>query len=139
MDALSVAEQEALAAERPNLMSAFGGAPDFFAEDGDFTFAAFKGGWKDRSLSLEASSLRKSFPGFLTNWRKTRRTNALRCWSSSGPLQMTCSRELKKIGDELEVAEKEQEEPEESLTLLDLLFDKGLLRRTRFRQTYAVL
>ena len=42
MDSLSAEEQRKLAAKRPDLMSAFGNASDFFVDGGDFAFGAFE-------------------------------------------------------------------------------------------------
>jgi len=127
MDARSDAEQKALASERPNLMSAFGSAPDFFAEHGDFTFGAFKE-WMEGSVLKSGSAILEEvvswLPDELAEDKKNKRAEmAVFVKKVANDLL----KELTKIGDEIEVHEEEQEEPEEPVTLLDLLFDKGLL------------
>lgn len=127
MDALSDAEQKALAAERPNLMSAFGSAPDFFAEEGEFTFGAFKK-WMEGFVLKSGSAVLEEvvswLPDELAEDKEHKRAEmAVFVKKIANDLL----KQLTKIGDEIEVHEGEQAEPEEPVTLLDLLFDKGLL------------
>jgi len=124
MDQLSEAEQKGLALERPNLMSAFGSAPDFFAKDGEFTFAAFKK-WMERSVLKSESAVMEDvvswLPDELSEDLKNKRTEMTLFVKQVAKDLLS---ELKTMGDELEVNEEEEEEP---ITLLDLLFDKRLL------------
>jgi hypothetical protein len=127
MDALSDAKQKVLAAERPNLMSAFGSAPDFFAEEGDFTFGAFKE-WMEGSVLKSGGAILEEvvswLPDELAEDEKNKRVE-MAVFAKKVANELL--KELMKIGDEIEKQKEKQEEPEEPVTLLDLLFDKGLL------------
>ena len=103
MDQLSEAEQKGLALERPNLMSAFGSAPDFFAKDGEFTFAAFKK-WMERSVLKSESAVMEDvvswLPDELSEDPKNKRTEMALFVKQVAKDLLS---ELKRMGDELEV------------------------------------
>ena len=125
MDKLSEAEQKALAAERPDLMSAFGSAPDFFAEDGEFTFATFQE-WMDGSVLKSGSTVLEDVVSWLPDEvAKDAKNGRAEKLMFVKQVAHDLASELTKLGDELEVSE--DEETPEPVTLLDLLFDKGLL------------
>jgi hypothetical protein len=131
MDLLPEAQQNTLAASRPDLMSAFGLATAFFHGDDQFTFAAFQQWMKgpnskkvhDRIVSWLPNEL---FPDAI------RREVEKGAYVKGVSAEMI--EELTAIGKEVEAneaaGEEEITEPEETaepLTLLDLLFDRGLL------------
>jgi ATP-dependent helicase YprA (DUF1998 family) len=132
IDQLSEAEQRTLAARRPDLMSAFGAASDFFVDSGDFTFTAFKS-WMERSVLKSGSSVLEDvaawLPDELAREKDKHREKLEFATKVAGDLLV----EVRAIGKEVAAKEvkqeEEQEEPEESDagSLLDLLFDKGLL------------
>lgn len=126
MDRLPASEQRDLAANRPDLMSAFGAASDFFVEDGDFTFGAFEQ-WLHGS--------RKAVTRDIASWLpKELFSDPREAEEFVRGLAEDLLNELKALGAEIEAKEKEAEkeehegeEGETAATLLDLLFDKGLL------------
>ena len=124
MDKLSVAEQKALAEVRPDLMSAFGAAPDFFADAGDFTFAAFTS-WMDTSVLKTGSAVLEDvvtwLPDEVAEDPKNGRAEKL---VFAKAVAKSLLAELTAMGEGLEVGE---DDSQEAITLLDLLFDKGLL------------
>ncbi len=127
MDALSEAEQERLATERPSLMSAFGSAPDFFADGGDFTIGAFND-WMETSVLKSGNPMLEEMlswlPDELAEDKQNKRAEMLVFVKA---VANDLLKELIRIGKEIEASEEEGEEPAEPVTLLDLLFDKGLL------------
>src|SRR3954454_7760156 len=64
MDSLSEDEQRKLAAKRPDLMSAFGNASDFFVEGGDFIFVAFQA-WMISAVLPEKSAVAEGIAAWL--------------------------------------------------------------------------
>ncbi|MBS1982888.1 MAG: hypothetical protein JST16_01845, partial [Bdellovibrionales bacterium] len=124
MDKLPAAEQRKLEAKRPDLMSAFGAASDFFAEDGDFTFGA---------LETWLSKDQKPVTRVISSWLpKELFDNQAEAEAFVRGLIQNLLRELKALGVKIAAKEAEQEEHEgeqvkEVVTLLDLLFDEGLL------------
>jgi hypothetical protein len=136
MDQLPEAQQESLAAARPDLMSAFGSATAFFGGDDEFTFAAFekwmKGtnsknvierivSWLPDELFPEKSSQDADRIAFV----KDTRSHLLEELAKIGKELVPKEAEAKKEGEAGNGAE--EEETTEPTTLLDLLFDKGLL------------
>ncbi len=136
MDKLPEAQQESLAALRPDLMSAFGLATAFFKGDDEFTFAAFEQWMKGANSKSVRERIVSWLPNELFSEEVTRATDKIAFVKETSAHLLE---ELAKIGKELEpkkaeakkegVEEKaaEQEETAEPTTLLDLLFDKGLL------------
>jgi hypothetical protein len=133
MDRLSVEEQRKLAAKRPDLMSAFGNASDFFVGSGEFTFAAFER-WMKSSVVNRGSAVTQD----IVSWLPDEIAGASRdvpgekrqfVIQVAGDLLTA----LRALGPEINKAEdKEENESAEDSddsggSLLDLLFDKGLL------------
>jgi hypothetical protein len=131
MDQLPEAQQESLAASRPDLMSAFGLATAFFNGNDQFTFGVFEQWMKGPNSKGIRDRIGSWLPNELFPDASNRETEkAAFVKAISGEL----IKELTVIGEEVEAnepaSEQETLEPEETaepLTLLDLLFDKGLL------------
>jgi hypothetical protein len=136
MDKLPEAQQESLAASRPDLMSAFGSAGAFFNGNDEFTFAAFEQWMKATNSKNVRECVVSWLPNELFPEDTTRAADKIAFVKETSAHLLE---ELVKIGKELEPkkaeAEKEdaeektseQEETAEPTSLLDLLFDKGLL------------
>ncbi|MBS1853929.1 MAG: DEAD/DEAH box helicase [Acidobacteria bacterium] len=130
IDLLSEEEESALAAERPDLMSAFGNASDFFVDDGEFTFAEFER-WIDESVLRAGSDVAETIVAWLpdeiaANEKDPRKARMLFVRQVAKDLVEA----LRAIGEKLEAKDNEDEEGETgtpSGSLLDLLFDRGLL------------
>jgi ATP-dependent helicase YprA (DUF1998 family) len=126
MDRLSPDEQAALAAGRPGLMSAFGNALDFFADDELFSFDVFR----EWAQGLEKSGTVLNdvvswLPDELVESAKDKKKEKL---TFVRGLVTSLVSELEAVGKELEVRRDDnEEEPNDPGSLLDLLFDKGLL------------
>src|SRR5262249_29381563 len=136
MDRLSAEEQRKLAAKRPDLMSAFGNASDFFVPGGDFTFSAFES-WMASAVLGKNSAVRDEIAAWLPDEiaglvkdipaEKTK---------FAGEVAKDLLEALRALGAEITSKEKDKEGDEEkddedsdtpTGTFLDLLFDKGLL------------
>ncbi len=136
MDKLPETQQESLAATRPDLMSAFGPASAFFKGDDEFTFAAFEQWMRGPNSKNVRERIVSWLPNELFPKENTRAADKIafvketsahlleelvKIEKELGPLKA----EAEKEGAEEKAAE--QEETAEPTTLLDLLFDKGLL------------
>jgi ATP-dependent helicase YprA (DUF1998 family) len=136
MDQLPETQQESLAAARPDLMSAFGSATAFFKGDDEFTFAAFEKWMKGVNSKSVRERIVSWLPDELFPDKSSRDADKMAFVKETSAHLLE---ELAKVGKELEPkkaeAEKEgeagisaeEEETAEPTTLLDLLFDKGLL------------
>jgi len=135
MDRLPEAEQEGLAASRPDLMSAFGPAAAFFKGDDEFTFIAFEQWMKDANSKRVREHIVSWLPNDLFPEASTPAADKIAFVRETSAHLLE---ELAKIGKELEpkIAESQkqgsgekasEEETAEPTSLLDLLFDKGLL------------
>lgn len=132
MDTLSEEEQQKLASKRPDLMSAFGNAAEFFFEAGEFTFAAFEK-WMNSDVLTAKSVMAESTAAWLPD-------------EIAGPVKDIVAEKrkfvaavardlleaLRALESEIVRVEEDQEQADEGLdvpggSLLDLLFDKGLL------------
>jgi hypothetical protein len=132
MDVLSEVEQKALAAKRPDLMSAYGNAADFFVDDGVFTFAEFEK-WIESSVLRTGSNTTLDIVSWLpdeiaADAKDVRKEKTDFAQAVTRDLLI----ELRALGQEIVRDEDEKEESEEETDirsggLLDLLFDKGLL------------
>jgi len=132
LDRLSADEQRALAASRPDLMSAFGNAADFFVDDGDFTFAEFKR-WINRSVLNTASKIIEDVVSWLPEEiAADAKDPGKEKRQFAGQVARDLLDSLRTIGGEIDAKDDEEEESHEetdtpSGSLLDLLFDRGLL------------
>ena len=72
MDQMSEAAQRALAANHPDLMSAFGNAADFFEDDGDFSFVAFER-WINSSVLKSGSTVTEDIVSWLPDEDRVRK------------------------------------------------------------------
>jgi hypothetical protein len=129
IDLLSEDEESALAAERPDLMSAFGNASDFFVDDGDFTFVEFEK-WIKESVVEAGSKVAETIVLWLPEEieaaeKDPRKARKLFVQQVAKDLLEA----LRAIGEDLEANEAEEEGEADTPTgsLLDLLFDRGLL------------
>ena len=131
MDLLPEAPQTILAASRPDLMSAFGLSTAFFRGDDQFTFAAFQQ-WMEGPNSKKVHDRIVSWLPDELFPDATKREVEKAAYVIAVSAELV--EELTEIGKEVELTagsdEEKATEPEETaepLTLLDLLFDKGLL------------
>jgi hypothetical protein len=136
MDQLPEAQQENLAAARPDLMSAFGPATTFFRGNDEFTFASFEKWMKGANSKSVRERIVSWLPDQLFPEKSSRDADKLTFVKETSAHLLE---ELAKIGKELEPKEAEpknegkaengagEEETAEPTTLLDLLFDRGLL------------
>lgn len=128
LDALSVEEQEEIAQNRPDLMSAFGATHDFFGTDGDFTFAQFTD-WMLNHVLVPNSTVIEEVASWLPvailpgegieGRRSFVHRIAHELLTKLGELRASQT-----IGNE---SEESATEAEEEFGLLDRLFDSGLL------------
>jgi len=136
MDKLPEAEQEHLAASRPDLMSAFGPAAAFFKGEDEFTFRTFEQWMKGADSKSVHERIVSWLPNELFPKESTRAADKANFVKETSAHLLE---ELAKIGKDLESRETEtekqdteekvteQEETAQPTSLLDLLFDKGLL------------
>lgn len=133
LDKLSKEQENQLAASRPNIMSAFGPADDFFGTSGAITFSAFER-WVGQKVlepkSKVVDEIADWLPDEIAQDEKPCEDKRAFVREVAGQLL----RSLRNIRAELEVIKShvdEAEDPVESNddvgSLIDLLFDKGLL------------
>lgn len=134
IDGLSAEDQARLSSARPGIMSAFGEAREFFCDEGPFSHAAFDR-WLNERVLLPKSAVIDEIAAWLPpqlapgpeSFRERRK---LVREVASG-----LGRTLEALGEEIRVGDQEPGEPgepppdEDELTgsLLDILFDRGLL------------
>ncbi len=135
LDLLSEDEEAALAASRPDLMSAFGNAADFFVDGGDFTFAEFES-WLNDSVLKAGSEITEDIVSWLPDEiaggardsRKEKREFTKQVARDLlNALRVIGAEVRAKGGKETEEENENEETDTPSGSLLDLLFDKGLL------------
>jgi ATP-dependent helicase YprA (DUF1998 family) len=146
LDDLAPKEYERVRRSRPNLMSAFGDAVDFFEGDSDFSLVAFDR-WIDREVLQPDSALVSEMIAWLppelamgaedarTELDAFVRDTTLQLLSKIRSLRpgldevAVSDDELQPEGDDKEDEEDEEEgaNEDEHRTLLDLLFDAGVL------------
>jgi ATP-dependent helicase YprA (DUF1998 family) len=133
LDALSNAEQQALAEERSNLMSAFGPVQEFFDNTGTFTFAAFER-WITDTVLAPRSAVIEEIVGWLPDQLvvgadAAKRKRALVRGVASDLLAglRTLAPSATTPNDEQDAAAQVVDEDETAPSLIDLLFDAGLL------------
>jgi ATP-dependent helicase YprA (DUF1998 family) len=131
LDKLSEEEERQLAASRPGIMSAFGTASDFFGDSGPITFSAFERWINQKVLSPKSKVVdevaswlpdeiaRDDDP--LENKRAFVREVAEQFLSSMDELRSELGLNLSPGG------ESEEQDEDDNGSLIDLLFDKGML------------
>jgi hypothetical protein len=131
MDQLPDAQQQTLAASRPDLMSAFGLAAAFFNGDDEFGFVAFTHWMKDPNSKGVRERIVSWLPDELFREASSRHADKI---AFVNVTSAELIEELAVMGKEVETAQEgveqdavEPEDTAEPITLLDLLFDKGLL------------
>jgi len=133
MDSLSEEEQRKLAAKRPDLMSAFGNASDFFVDGGDFTFGAF-----EQWMTSDVLTKNSTVAGEIAAWLPDEIAGSAKDIPGEKrrfviDVASDVLKALRSLGDEIAQDEEENEDGSEEDfdarggSLLDLLFDKGLL------------
>ena len=125
MDKLTPQEEKTLATQRPDLMSAFGNASDFFAEEGDFSFDAFTAWMNKFTLTVDSDVLQRIASWLPDEVAETSQQAYGEKLDFARQVAEDLVDELKTIGlgEQPESADGEAS----SATLLDLLFDRGLL------------
>jgi ATP-dependent helicase YprA (DUF1998 family) len=129
LDGLSEEAQRSLAASRPNIMSAFGPTAEFFSGEGDFTLSAFEqwlnsavfGASQEVLLDIIAWLPKELFAGKESGAGRTFVEKVTR------DLLIELQKLVPDAPNETEDISQQQDEEEETSTLLDHLFDKGLL------------
>jgi hypothetical protein len=130
MDRLSETEQRALAVKRPTLMNAFGDAAEFFAQDGDFSFAAFER-WVQSSVLKDGTTITQEvvswLPDEIASGTKDVQAEKRKFTKDVATDLLAALHALSAEIEQVETKRKSDEMDTASGSLLDLLFDKGLL------------
>jgi hypothetical protein len=133
LDKLSSEEEKQLASARPNLLSAFGTAKEFYDEAGDFTFGAFEG-WIRKELLLPGSGLLNEICRWLPDelTQEDDKPTAKQALVKGVAEQLLDS--LRSLPANLQEGSgsdddtlSADEDNEDNSSLIDMLFDKGLL------------
>ena len=133
LDRLTKDKQEELAASRPGLMSAFGKASEFFRDNGSFSFSAFSD-WLDKEVLVPKSKVVDT----AVAWLPPAIAKGQDRVKFGNRLVRECAQTLKNtlavIGDELgptrvegEGGEREEDDDNSTESVLDTLFDRGVL------------
>ena len=132
LDKLSETEERQLAASRPGIMSAFGTASDFFSESGVITFSAFEEWIRQEVLAPKSNvvdEIAKWLPDEIAQTKNP--LDSKRAFVREVAEQLL--RSLDELRSERGINRGQDEESEESVendaagSLIDLLFDKGML------------
>ena len=133
LDKLSAEEERQLSASRPNLMSAFGAASDFFAESGAFTFNEF-----EQWIGREVLSPKSRIVDEIADWLPDELAADEDVRAGKRAFVREVAEELLRSLGELRlgfgITNTTSGEPDETTqsddttgSLIDLLFDRGLL------------
>jgi ATP-dependent helicase YprA (DUF1998 family) len=133
LDRLSPEEEEQLVAARPNLLSAFGTTKEFYDEAGDFTFGAFEA-WIRKNLLVPSSALLNEIvqwlPDELTQENDKRTAKKMLIKGVAEQLVdslRSLPSNLREGFDSSDEIRSDDGSNEDDSSLIDMLFDKGLL------------
>ena len=132
IDKLSPREQATLASTRPGIMSAFGEASTFFAENGPFSFSAFEL-WMTRTVLAARSAAIADIAGWLPDELAGSGDTAAWKLTFVRGLARELLEQIRGLGGRARVAAADDdavepaEDDDDRGSFLDMLFDKGLL------------
>jgi hypothetical protein len=134
LDKLSPEEEQQLAAARPNLLSAFGTAKEFYDDAGDFTFGEFES-WIRKQLLVPASALLNEIVRWLPDElgqegdKQTAKKTLVKEVAEQllHSLRSLPSNLRQTSGSSDDARSDDGSNNEDDGSLIDMLFDKGLL------------